>query len=194
MIPELGQLALALALIAALALGVMPLVGAARNDAMLMRQAGPAAVAQFLFVALAFGCLAASFVLNDFSVINVANNSNSKLPLHYRFAATWGSHEGSILLWTLVMSAWTVAVALKSRHLPRVLAARVLAHHGAGQRRAAAVRAVHVEPVPAPPARGGRRTRSESAAAGSGHGVSSPDPLCRLRRISRSHLRSRWRR
>jgi cytochrome c-type biogenesis protein CcmF len=100
MIPELGQLALVLALIAALALGVMPLVGAYRNDAVLMRQAGPAALTQFLFVALAFGCLAASFVLNDFSVVNVANNSNSKLPLHYRVAATWGSHEGSILLWT----------------------------------------------------------------------------------------------
>jgi cytochrome c-type biogenesis protein CcmF len=126
MIPELGQLALVLALVAALALGVMPLVGAYRNDAVLMRQAGPAALAQFLFVALAFGFLAASFAANDFSVVNVASNSNSRLPLHYRIAATWGSHEGSILLWTLVMASWTAAVALKSRHLPRVLAARVL--------------------------------------------------------------------
>jgi len=126
MIPEIGQLALVLALIAALTLGVLPMVGAYRNDSVLMRQATPAALTQFLFVALAFGCLAMSFVNNDFSVINVASNSNTKLPLHYRVAATWGSHEGSILLWTLVMATWTIAVALKSRHLPRVLAARVL--------------------------------------------------------------------
>jgi cytochrome c-type biogenesis protein CcmF len=125
-IPELGQIALVLALTAALALGVLPLAGAARNDAALMRQARPAALAQLLFVLLAFLCLAASFVANDFSVINVASNSNSELPLHYRVAATWGSHEGSILLWTLVMAAWTGAVALKSRRLPRVLAARAL--------------------------------------------------------------------
>ena len=126
MIPELGQLALVLALVAAVVLGVMPLVGAYRNDAALMRQAAPAAMAQFLFIAFAFGCLVASFVANDFSVVNVATNSNSKLPVQYRVAASWGSHEGSILLWTLVMAVWTVAVALKSRHLPRVLAARVL--------------------------------------------------------------------
>ena len=126
MIPELGQLALVLALIAALVLGVMPLAGAYRNDAVLMRQAGPAALTQFAFIALAFGLLATSFVTNDFSVVNVANNSNSKLPLPYRVAATWGSHEGSILLWALVMASWTAAVALKARHLPRVLAARVL--------------------------------------------------------------------
>src|SRR5438477_7761469 len=126
MIPELGQFALILAFIAAIALGVLPLVGAARNDALLMRQAQPAAFAQFLFIALAFGCLGASFVANDFSVVNVASNSNSQLPLHYRIAATWGSHEGSILLWTLVMATWTGAVALKTSHLPRALAARAL--------------------------------------------------------------------
>jgi len=126
MIPEIGQIALILALTSALALGILPMVGAARNDAMLMRQSRPAAFAQFLFVALAFGCLGASFVANDFSVVNVASNSNSELPLHYRIAATWGSHEGSILLWTLVMSGWTGAVALKSRTLPRALAARAL--------------------------------------------------------------------
>jgi cytochrome c-type biogenesis protein CcmF len=125
-IPELGQLALVLAFVAALALGVLPLAGAMRNDATLMRQAPPAAFAQLLFTLVAFVCLGASFVANDFSVVNVATNSNSELPLHYRIAATWGSHEGSILLWTLVMAVWTGAVALKSRHLPRTLAARAL--------------------------------------------------------------------
>ena len=126
MIPEIGQVALILALVAALTLGVLPLVGAWRNDPILMRQASPAALAQMLLIVIAFGCLGYSFATNDFSVFNVASNSNSKLPLHYRLAATWGSHEGSILLWTLVMSLWTGAVAMKSGHLPRILAARVL--------------------------------------------------------------------
>src|SRR6476659_5721841 len=112
MIPELGQFSLVLALIAALALGVLPMVGAARHDAHLMRQCRPAAYAQFVFVLLAFVCLCASFVANDFSVVNVASNSNSQLPLPYRIAATWGSHEGSILLWTLMMASWTAVVAL----------------------------------------------------------------------------------
>src|SRR6185436_14142839 len=75
-------------------------------------------------------CLGASFVANDFSVVNVASNSNSQLPLPYRIAATWGSHEGSILLWTLMMASWTAVVALTSAHLPRTLAARALAVMG----------------------------------------------------------------
>ena len=126
MIPEIGQVTLILALISASVLGVLPLVGAWRNDVTLMRLAGPAAMTQLLLVATAFGCLAYSFATNDFSVFNVASNSNSKLPLHYRIAATWGSHEGSILLWTLVMATWTAAVAARSAHLPRVLVSRVL--------------------------------------------------------------------
>ncbi len=75
-----------------------------------MALARPAARAQFVLVALAFGCLAWSFVANDFSVQNVATNSNSQLPLHYRVAATWGSHEGSLLLWTLMLGGWSFAV------------------------------------------------------------------------------------
>ena len=109
MIPEIGQVALILALLAAMLLGTLPLFGAWRNDATLMRQAAPAALAQMVLITLAFACLAYSFATNDFSVFNVASNSNSKLPLHYRLAATWGSHEGSILLWTLVMAVWTGA-------------------------------------------------------------------------------------
>ena len=83
-----------------------------------MALARPAARAQFVLVALAFGCLAWSFVTNDFSVQNVATNSNSQLPLHYRIAATWGSHEGSLLLWVLMLGGWSCAVTLFSRHLP----------------------------------------------------------------------------
>jgi len=102
MIPELGHFALILALLAALAQGTLPLIGAATGKPRLMAIALPAARAQALLVAFAFGCLAWSFISNDFSVQNVAANSNSELPLQYRVAATWGSHEGSLLLWTLV--------------------------------------------------------------------------------------------
>ena len=126
MIPELGHFALILALLLALVQGVLPLIGAARNQSHFMAVARPAAQGQFVFVAFAFGCLAYSFMVNDFSVKNVAINSNSQLPAAYRFAATWGSHEGSILLWTLILCVWTVAVTLFSRHLPRVMLARVL--------------------------------------------------------------------
>ena len=91
-----------------------------------MAVARPAARGQFVFVAIAFVCLAWSFATNDFSVLNVATNSNSQLPLQYRIAATWGSHEGSILLWVLMLGLWTTAVTFFSRHLPEEMAARVL--------------------------------------------------------------------
>jgi cytochrome c-type biogenesis protein CcmF len=125
-IPEIGQFALILALLLALVQGTLPIVGAHRGIASWMGLARPVAQGQFLFVAIAFACLAYSFVTNDFSVLNVATNSNSKLPLHYRFAATWGSHEGSLLLWVLMLNIWTVAVTLFSRHLPQEMVARVL--------------------------------------------------------------------
>src|SRR5690349_2661509 len=130
MIPEIGQFALIIALLLALTQATLPLIGASRGNRMWIALAVPTGQAQFLFVATAFCCLAYSFFANDFSVLNVASNSNSQLPLHYRVAATWGSHEGSILLWTLVMSIWTAAVALNSAHLPRTLAARALAVMG----------------------------------------------------------------
>ena len=126
MIPELGHFSLILALLLAALLGTLPLVGAHRRIGAWMALARPLAAGQFLFIAFAFGCLAYSFVVNDFSVVNVATNSNSQLPLQYRFAATWGSHEGSMLLWVFMLGAWTVAVALKSRHLPDEMVARVL--------------------------------------------------------------------
>ncbi len=106
--------------------GVLPIVGAARGDSAWMSVARPAARGQFAFVAIAFVCLAWSFAANDFSVLNVATNSNSQLPLHYRIAATWGSHEGSILLWILMLGIWTAAVSVFSRHLPEEMVARVL--------------------------------------------------------------------
>jgi cytochrome c-type biogenesis protein CcmF len=126
MIPELGQFALALALCLAIAQTVMGIAGAARGDAVWMGAARPAAQGQFVFVALAFGFLTSLFVVNDFSVANVATNSNSSLPLHYRIAATWGSHEGSLLLWMLMLTGWSVAVSAFSRRLPDDMVARVL--------------------------------------------------------------------
>ena len=104
MIPEIGQFSLILALTLALALGTLPLIGAARGVPEWMALARPAAQGQFVFVAIAFGCLAWSFATSDFSVLNVASNSNSRLPLPYRIAATWGSHEGSLLLWVLMLA------------------------------------------------------------------------------------------
>ncbi len=126
MIPELGHFALALALAVALAQGTLPIVGAARGNAVWMGLARPAAQAQFLCLALAFAALAYSFVASDFSVLNVANNSNSRLPAVYRFAATWGSHEGSLMLWMLMYGAWMLAVSAFSRNLPDTMVARVL--------------------------------------------------------------------
>jgi cytochrome c-type biogenesis protein CcmF len=130
MIPEIGQFALIIALLLALTQATLPLIGASRGNRTWMALAAPVGQAQFIFVATAFCCLGYSFITNDFSVLNVATNSNSQLPLHYRLAATWGSHEGSLLLWTLMLSLWTVGVSLFSRHLPEEMVARVLSVMG----------------------------------------------------------------
>lgn len=126
MIPEIGHFALILALLVALVLGVFPILGAARGNAVWMGLARPAARAQFLLVAVAFICLAYTFATMDYSVTYVASNSNSKLPLAYRIAAVWGGHEGSLLLWATILSVWTVAVSLFSKHLPEDMRARIL--------------------------------------------------------------------
>ncbi|HEX4779718.1 MAG TPA: heme lyase CcmF/NrfE family subunit [Usitatibacter sp.] len=126
MIPELGHFALAIALALALAQTLLAFTGAARGRAAYLAAARPVAVGQFVFVAGAFAALAWSFVTSDFSVVNVASHSNSHLPARYRFAASWGSHEGSILLWALMLSGWTFAVAVLSRSLPERFVARVL--------------------------------------------------------------------
>ncbi|MDN3919146.1 heme lyase CcmF/NrfE family subunit [Roseateles violae] len=127
MIPELGQLLLLMALAVALALGVLPLAGAQRGRADWMALGRPLALLQFLLLLAALACLAACFVRYDFSVLYVAANSNRALPLAYRLAAVWGGHEGSLLLWLLMLGLWTVAVAAFSRGLPRPFLARILA-------------------------------------------------------------------
>ena len=127
MIPELGHFALILATIVAVLQGTLPFAGARRGDAALMSLARVAACVQALLIAFAFGCLSAAFVQNDFSVLYVASHSNSQLPLHYRLTAVWGGHEGSMLLWMLMLGGWMAAVAVFSRHLPLVMVARILA-------------------------------------------------------------------
>jgi len=130
LIPELGHVALWLALGVALMLGVLPLAGAANGRSDLMGLARPGAYALFVLVAIAFACLVASFVRHDFSVVYVASNSNTALPLQYRIAGVWGGHEGSLLLWVQMLCLWTVAVAAFSRHLPEAVVARILAVMG----------------------------------------------------------------
>ena len=130
MIPELGQVALLLALAVALILATLPLAGAARGRADWMALARPAAQTHFVLVAAAFVFLASAFVRNDFSVLYVASNSNSALPLAYRIAGVWGGHEGSLLLWVMMLSVWMLAVSALSRHLPLPLVARILSVMG----------------------------------------------------------------
>ncbi len=125
MIPELGQVALCLALAVSLVQGVVPL---ANPGAAALARA--AAQAQALLVAFAFGCLTYAFVANDFSVQYVAMHSNSALPLHYRVSGVWGGHEGSFLLWCLMLGGWMFAVSIFSTHLPEDMTARVLAVMG----------------------------------------------------------------
>jgi cytochrome c-type biogenesis protein CcmF len=126
MIGELGHFALWLALALAAAQAFAGLTGAARGQQAWMRSAFNAANAQLGLVVVAFIALATSFVNNDFTIVNVANNSNSQLPVTYRITATWGSHEGSLLLWALMLAGWTGAVNAFGQSLPTVLRARVI--------------------------------------------------------------------
>lgn len=130
MMPEVGSFLLCLALALSLLLSVYPLWGAARQDQRLMGLARPLTYGLFACIAGAFLILVHAFVVNDFSVAYVATNSNTLLPVYYRIAATWGAHEGSLLLWVLLLSGWTLAVALLSRAMPQDAIARVLAVMG----------------------------------------------------------------
>ena len=118
MVPELGNFSLILALCLATAMATLPLVGAYRADQRLLSLARPLAQGQLVFIVFAFGCLLYSFITSDFSVQNVAANSNTKLPVYYRITASWGSHEGSLLLWVMMLAGWTFAVSIFSRSLP----------------------------------------------------------------------------
>ncbi|HUW25016.1 MAG TPA: heme lyase CcmF/NrfE family subunit [Gallionella sp.] len=126
MIPEIGNFALIIALFLALCLGSLPIIGAARDNTVLADTARPLAYSQFVFIVIAFLCLVYAFVVDDFSVLYVAQHSNSQLPVVYKVSAVWGGHEGSLLLWALLLGGWILAVAMYSKHLPGEMVARVL--------------------------------------------------------------------
>ena len=126
MIPELGHFALILALLVALSLGILAVAGGQQNRADWMAMARPGAQALWFLTAFSFGCLTYAFYTNDFSVAYVAEHSNSKLPGIYRIAGVWGGHEGSLLLWLMMLSSWMMAVSIFSRQLPDVMVSRVL--------------------------------------------------------------------
>jgi cytochrome c-type biogenesis protein CcmF len=127
MIAEFGHYALVLALALALVQASVPMIGARKNDPVLMAVAGPTAVAQFCFVAIAFAALMSCYVRSDFSVVNVFENSHSAKPLMYKLSGVWGNHEGSMLLWVLILSVFGALVALFGANLPARLKANVLA-------------------------------------------------------------------
>ena len=130
MIAELGHFALALALVLALLQASLPLIGARRGNLAWMAVGGSTALAQFALVALAFVALVHAYVTSDFSLINVADNSHSAKPLLYKITGVWGNHEGSMLLWVLILSLFGAAVAWFGTNLPPDLRARVLAVQG----------------------------------------------------------------
>ena len=130
MTPELGHVALIIALCFALAQAAVPMVGSFTGHSNWMRLGHSLALGQFVFIALSFACLANAFLQDDFSVAYVANNSNTLLPDRFKFSAVWGAHEGSLLLWVLMLAGWSAAVALYSRELPAQLVARVLSIMG----------------------------------------------------------------
>lgn len=130
MIPELGHFALVLALALAVIQTVFPMLGTFRHVPNWIAIAHPAAYGQLFFLSIAYVCLTYSFIISDFSVLYVAQNSNTQLPLIYRIVSVWGGHEGSLLLWALILAVWTGAVALFSGNLPRVMAARVISVMG----------------------------------------------------------------
>ncbi|MHC6526749.1 heme lyase CcmF/NrfE family subunit [Vibrio proteolyticus] len=130
MIAEIGHFALIVSLALAVLLSILPLIGASRNNTMLMNTARPLSWGMFVLLMLSFCVLLWAFYTNDFTLQYVASNSNSQLPWYYRLTAVWGAHEGSLLLWVLIQAGWTVAVATFSRGMPQESVARVLAVMG----------------------------------------------------------------
>ena len=131
MLPELGHFALILAACLSLVLAIVPLVGVQKGVGSWIALARPSAFGQLFFMILSYGILTTAFIQHDFSILYVASNSNTHLPFMYLVAGVWGSHEGSLLLWALILSMWTAAVALFSKSLPTELVARVLSIMGA---------------------------------------------------------------
>ena len=127
MIAEAGHYALTLALFVAIVQASVPLIGAHKNDTLWMSFAQPAAILQFLLVAFTFGCLTIAFVTSDFSLAVVVHNSHTAKPLIYKISGVWGNHEGSLLLWVLILTLFGALVAMFGNNLPPGLRARALA-------------------------------------------------------------------
>jgi len=130
MIPEIGEFALIIALFISVVLAFIPMYGAATRNLLWMSYAQPLAKGLFFFLLMSFLCLGYAFSHDDFSVIYVAQHSNSQMPIQFKLSAIWGGHEGSLLLWALILSGWTLAVSLFSRALPMDMLARVLSVMG----------------------------------------------------------------
>ncbi len=130
MIPEIGHFALILALFVAVAQAAVPLVGAACGNRAWMAVARPAALVQFALVGIAFGALTWCYVVSDFSVLNVVQNSHTNKPLLYKVAGVWANHEGSMLLWVFILGLYGMALSLFGGKLPPSLRARALAVQG----------------------------------------------------------------
>lgn len=130
MVPEYGHFALILAFCLAVVLSIVPLWGARTGNRNMMAAGRSLSVGMFAFVAVAFGCLVYSFLQDDFSVAYIANQSNSLLPVQYKVSAVWGGHEGSLLLWVLILAGWTLSVAMFSKQMPLDMVARVLSVMG----------------------------------------------------------------
>ena len=130
MIPEIGHFALVLALVIAIVQSVFPILGAATNNAQWIAMAKPTARAQLLFLAISFACLMIAFLQSDFSVRYVANNSNTFMPTIYKVSAVWGAHEGSLLLWALILGVWAGLVSFFSKGISAVMLARVISVMG----------------------------------------------------------------
>ena len=126
MTTELGQITLIAALLTALSLAIFPMIGTYTGNRRLMAMSSSAALIQAALLIISFGVLTSAFIIQDFSVEYVARNSNSLLPMSYRYSAVWSAHEGSLLLWELILALWVAAVALFSKNLPQVFRARVL--------------------------------------------------------------------
>ncbi|HHJ80257.1 MAG TPA: heme lyase CcmF/NrfE family subunit [Candidatus Tenderia electrophaga] len=126
MIPEIGQFALIIALCLAILQGIFPILGAQLNIRPWMAMARPVAQGQFIFIAISFACLVYTFVTDDYSVLYTASHSNSLLPVQYKVAGVWGGHEGSLLLWAMMLGLWTFLVSIFSKNLPDEMVARVL--------------------------------------------------------------------
>ena len=205
MVAEAGLLALIIALCLSFLLSIFPLAGSYTGHIRLMNQARFLSLGLFAFVACAFLCLVWAFLTDDFSVDYVARHSNSLLPVQYKISATWGGHEGSLLLWVLILVGWLAMVAVKSDRLPPELAARVLSVMGMITAGFFVVYSAHFKPVsPAFAVSPGGGCRPESTSAGLWPDCSPPHavyglrgvcgglPLLRLRALLGGQLDTAW--